>query len=92
MASHKISGLVALKGKVVTLFCANYIYTGKLISVTKSSVLLEDCAVVYETGDFDTTAWKDAQKIHSDWNIHMSRIESFGVMKKKKNVIDPPVV
>lgn len=53
-------GLMALLGERVTLFCLNYIYTGKLTGVNSTCVLLEDAAIVYETGAFDASAWKDA--------------------------------
>ena len=46
-------GLEKLLGERVTLFCANYIYTGKLTGVNENCVLLSEAAIVYETGSFD---------------------------------------
>lgn len=74
-------GLLALIGQRVTLFCMNYIYTGDLVGVNDSCVLLKNAAVVYETGSFNDTKWKDAQTLPNDWYVQISTIESFGVLK-----------
>jgi hypothetical protein len=74
-------GLVKLLGERVTLFCMNYIYTGKLVGVNDTCVLLEDAAIVYETGAFVDKQWKDAQKLPGEWYVQMGTIESFGILK-----------
>ena len=74
-------GLEKLLGERVTLFCLNYIYTGKLMGVNTSCVLLEEASIVYETGDLKTQGWKDAQGLPASWYVHLSCIESFGVLK-----------
>lgn len=74
-------GLVKLMGENVTLFCMNYIYTGKLVGVNDTCVLLENAAVVYETGAFNDTKWKDAQNLPGEWYVQTSSIESFGILK-----------
>lgn len=74
-------GLVALMGERITLFALNYIYTGKLVGVNESCVLLEDTYVVYETGSFSDKTWKDAQKLPGNWYVQISAIESFGILK-----------
>jgi len=74
-------GLEKLLGERVTLFCLNYIYTGKLVGVNQSCVLLTDAAIVYETGAFTETAWRNAQKLPHDWYVQIAGIESFGVLK-----------
>lgn len=74
-------GLDKLLGERVTIFCAVYIYTGKLIGVNYDCVLLADAAVVYETGPFDDKKWKDAQPLPFNWYIQKSMIESFGILK-----------
>ena len=74
-------GLVGLLGERVTLFCMNYIYTGKLAGVNESCVLLEDAAIVYETGELNTKAWKDAQALPGPWYVQIGAIESFGILK-----------
>jgi hypothetical protein len=68
-------GLEKLIGERITLFCINYIYTGKLSGVNDTCILLTDAAIVYETGALDTKEWADAQKLPAGW------IKSFGVLK-----------
>jgi hypothetical protein len=74
-------GLEKLLGERVTLFCLNYIYTGKLISVNDSCVLLEMASIVYETGELTDKKWKDAQALPNQWYVQRGCIESFGVLK-----------
>ena len=74
-------GLVKLMGERVTLFCARYIYTGKLVGVNESCVLLEDAGIVYETGELTDKNWKDLQKFPHDWYVQTQAIESFGILK-----------
>jgi hypothetical protein len=75
-------GLVKLLGERVTLFCANYIYTGTLSGVNEEDcVLLTDAAIVYETGAFSEKNWKDAQKLPGNWYVRLGFIESFGLLK-----------
>ena len=74
-------GLELLLGERVTLFCVNYIYTGKLIGVNKVCVLLEDAGIVYETGELSNTDWTDMQKLPHEWYVQTAAIESFGKLK-----------
>jgi len=74
-------GLEGLLGETVTLFCMNYIYTGKLTVVNDTCVLLESASIVYETGAFNQGPWKDAQPLPNKWYVQISSIESFGVLK-----------
>lgn len=74
-------GLDKLLGERVTLFCAIYIYTGKLAGVNDTCVLLEDAGIVYETGELNSGGWKDHQKLPGDWYVQRSMIESFGILK-----------
>ena len=65
-------GLEALLGQNVMLLCLNYIYTGKLIGVNDSCVLLENPSIVYETGAWGDKSYKDSQKLHStNWYVQM---------------------
>lgn len=75
-------GFVALLDKQVMLFCLNYIYTGKLVGVNETCVLLENPAIVYETGDFGSAKFKDAQKLPFQLYVQTSAIESFGETNK----------
>jgi hypothetical protein len=74
-------GLMGLMGEQVTLFCLNYIYTGKLVGVNDTFVKLEKASVVYETGSFSDPKFKDAQQLPNDWYIQLSAVESYGVLK-----------
>lgn len=76
-------GLESLLGQTVTLWCGVYIYTGKLVGVNSTCVKLENAAIVYETGEFTSKKWKDAQSLRVDsWYVQTQAIESFGVMDK----------
>lgn len=81
IADVENEGLLKLIGERITLFCANYIYTGKLVGVNETCVLLEDAAIVYETGALSDKSWKDAQKLPQNWYVQVSFIESFGLLK-----------
>jgi len=74
-------GLEKLLGERITLFCLNYIYTGKLMGVNASCVLLHEAAIVYETGELSSKTWKDAQNLPGPWCVQVNSIESFGVLK-----------
>ena len=74
-------GFEALLGEVITVFCLNYIYTGKLTGVNDSCILLESPKIVYETGPFNEQNWKDAQVLPNNLYIQTGCIESFGVVK-----------
>lgn len=74
-------GFEKLLGERITVFCANYIYAGKLMGVNETCLLLTDPSIVYETGSFSEKHWKDAQALPHDWYILINAIESFGVLK-----------
>ena len=74
-------GMESLLGERVTLFCMNYIYTGKLTGVNNTCVLLEEPSIVYETGAFTDKAWKDAQRLPNALYVQFSAIEAFGKVK-----------
>ena len=75
-------GLNKLLGETVSIWCANYIYAGKLVGVNESDVLLEDAKVVYETGPLCADEWKDAQDLPGPWYVRTSFIESYGRVDK----------
>ena len=74
-------GLDGLMGEIVTLFCMNYIYTGKLTGVNEKYVKLEDAGIVYETGSLCDKSWKDMQKLPHSVYVMQSAIESFMILK-----------
>lgn len=76
-------GLEALLDKQVLLFCLNYIYTGKLVGVNKTCVLLENAGLVYETGAFDKTVFTDMQRLPHQLYVQTGAIESFAETNKK---------
>lgn len=76
-------GLLALLNKPVMLFCMNYIYTGKLVGVNDTCVLLESPKIVYETGDFVSNKFTDAQPLPFQLYVQTSAIESFGETNKQ---------
>ena len=74
----------SLMGENVILFCLNYIYTGKLTGVNGDSILIEAPHIVFETGKFSDSKFKDAQPIGTNEHfIIKSSIESFGITKQK---------
>ena len=74
-------GFDKLLGERITVFCMNYIYTGKLSGVNDTYILLTDPAIVYETGSFSDPEWKDAQGLPNNLYVQLSSVESFGVVK-----------
>jgi hypothetical protein len=74
-------GLLSLLEQNVTLFCANYIYTGKLVGVNDQFVKLDSASIVYETGTFTEKKWKDAQSLPNSVYIMISAIEMFTILK-----------
>ena len=70
-------GLAALLGQKVLLLCANYFYSGKLVGVNDSYVLLEDAGIVYETGSWSDRKWKDEQKLPKPVCVMKSAIEAW---------------
>lgn len=74
-------GFISLIGQRITVFCAVYIYTGDLVGVNDTCIKLENPAIVYETGAFDSKQWKDAQALPNTMYIQTAMVESFGVVK-----------
>jgi hypothetical protein len=75
-------GLESLLGQNVTLFCMNYIYTGKLVGIDDVQVKLDDAKIVYETGAFTDNEWTDAQPLpNGTWYVRLATVESFGILK-----------
>jgi hypothetical protein len=70
-------------GEQITVFCCNYIYTGKLVGVNTTHIELESPKIVYETGELTSNTWRDAQKLPHNWFIMKSAVESWGVLDKQ---------
>ncbi len=75
-------GLVALMGKRVTLYCANYIYSGDLIGVNEEFVKLDNALIVYDTGAHDAKEWASTGKFpDGEWYVRLGAVESYGLFK-----------
>ena len=81
LVESKTEGLLSLIGKRVTFFTMNYIYTGRLVGVNTKDVKLEDAGIVYETGAFTDSSWKDYQKLPNDVYVRLNSVEAYSVVK-----------
>lgn len=79
--SDEVSGFEAMLGETITLFCMNYIYTGKLVGVNETHVELSDAKIVYETGELMTKDWSEAQPLPHNWCVQIAAVESWGQLK-----------
>jgi hypothetical protein len=78
-------GLLALLGETVTIFTSGYFYNGKLIGVNNTCIKLEKPSIIYETGKFSDSNFKDIQSLNTDyWYVSIQSIESFGLMKNER--------
>ncbi len=76
------AGLLCLLGEQITVFCLNYFYTGKLDGVNETCIKLSAPKVIYETGSFSDSEWKDAQSLCTEsFYIQIGCIEAYGVLK-----------
>ena len=77
-------GFVGLIGERIQVWCANYIFAGRLVGVNDHDIMLEDASIVYETGPLTDKKWKDAQKLLPKyWYIRTAAIESYGKEEKE---------
>jgi hypothetical protein len=74
-------GFESLLGERLTLFCLNYIYTGRLVGVNDTYLLLEEAGIVYETGELTDKTWKDMQPLPESWRVQIGAVESWGLLK-----------
>lgn len=74
-------GFESLLGQTITVFCAVYIYTGKLVGVNSTCIKLQNPKIVYETGPFNEKNWKDAQALPNEIYIQVGMVECFGLVK-----------
>jgi len=70
-------GLIGLMGRKVLLMCANYFYAGLLVGVNDNFVKLDQCSIVYETGSWSESGFKDSQLVGDSHYVMISAIESF---------------
>jgi hypothetical protein len=65
----------------ITLFCANYIYSGRLSTISKGWLTLSEAGIVYETGPFDTMEWQDYQRLPNPVSVNVNSVESIMILK-----------
>lgn len=75
------TGFENFLGENLTVFCAVYIYTGKLTEVNATCIKLENPKIVYETGGFTEKDWKDAQALPNTIYVQTAMVEAFGIVK-----------
>lgn len=77
------AGMIELLGQKVVLLCMVYIYTGKIVGVDENFVELEDPSIIYETGAWSDSTWKDAQPLCvPKCCVNLSAIEAFAAVDK----------
>lgn len=74
-------GLESLMGERITLYCMNYIYTGKLVGVNATCVKLIEASIVYDTGPAAENQYKVKEPFPDAWYVQTGAIESFGLFK-----------
>lgn len=77
----EIASLEELIGKTYLFQCARYIYHGKVKSITSAYIELEDAAVVFNTGDYDSKTPEDMQKTPHNIYVMRQAIESFYALR-----------
>lgn len=71
--------LKSFLGKKILLMCANYFYTGTLLGVNETCVLLgDDAALVYDAGKPNADKFADVVPFGCQHSVQIAAIESFG--------------
>jgi hypothetical protein len=65
----------------ITLFCANYIYSGRLSKISNGWLTLAEAGIVYETGPFESKEWQDYQALPHPIHINVNSVESLMILK-----------
>ncbi len=77
-------GLLALLNEKVMIMTSGYFYHGILEGVNETCIKLKNPGVIYETGAWSDSSFKDLQLMGvNSWYISMGAIESFGIMDKQ---------
>lgn len=61
--SPEESGFRSLMGKNVFVMCNSYFYWGRLVGVNERFILLDHPHIVYETGGWSDSKFRDAQAL-----------------------------
>jgi hypothetical protein len=75
------SALDSLAGKIITCFCVNYFYTGRLIAINENWIELENPKKIFETGSYSDSNWRDAESLPHNIFVNISAIEAMGIVK-----------
>ena len=70
-------GFAAFLGKKITLWCVDYIRTGRLVGINDKFIKLDEAAIVYETGELGAKAFKDAQETGKEMYVMVQAITAF---------------
>jgi hypothetical protein len=70
-------GFESLMGQNVEIQTGIYIYAGKLVGVNNTCIKLENAHTVFETGEFTSKKYKDAQKRAEPLYIQVCNIITF---------------
>jgi len=82
MIEDENEGLVSLLGEKVTIFTNGYFYNGELVGVNDTCVKLKEPSIIYETGSFSDSIYRDIQSLNKEfWYVAIPAIESFGKSK-----------
>lgn len=79
--SDEVSGFEAMLGEKIVVICGIYIYTGILSGVNQDHIELKKPKLVYETGEWTSGEWKDAQNLVGPFRVMLQGIESWGPAK-----------
>jgi hypothetical protein len=74
-------GFEALLDEKITLFCAVYIYTGRLAGVNEDHLELSEPKIVFQTGNVKAGEWDEAEELPTPWRVMRQAIESWGAAK-----------
>ena len=70
-------GLISFLGNKITVWCIDYIRTGKLVGVNDQFIKLEQAAIIYETGELKAKSYKDLQETGKDMYVMIHAITHF---------------
>lgn len=71
-------GLDTFLGEKVLVMCNNYHYSGTLSGVNDIFIKLDNCSIVYETGAWTDSKFKDSQSLGAEPHyIMIGHIEGF---------------
>jgi hypothetical protein len=72
-------GMESLLGETVTIFCANYFYTGKLSGVNDDCIKIDEPEIVYDTGSWSKKAYENTERMVALDSLYIQKnaIEAF---------------